>query len=109
MTLTEFHLERDDKILAATRRLIEREGLTSLTRDKIANEAGLSAASVSNYGLTSITNSPPPSEGYRTRILRGLMAQAVERSDVRMVRVGLVDGCLKADDLPAHLRKAVAA
>lgn len=106
MTLTEFHLDRDDKILAAARRIIENQGLSALTRDKIANEAGLSAASVSNYGLTSITNSPPPSEGYRARILRGLMAQAVERSDVRMVRVGLADGCLKVDALPNHLRKA---
>jgi len=46
MTLTEFHLDRDDKILAAARRIIENEGLSALTRDKVANEAGLSALAV---------------------------------------------------------------
>lgn len=109
MTVPEFHLDRDDKILAATKRIIEREGLSALTREKIADEAGLSIGSVSNYGLSSITNSPPPSEGYRARILRGLMQQAVDRADVKMVRVGLADGCLKLDALPDFLRKAVAA
>lgn len=107
--MTDFFMERDDKILAATKRIIEREGLSALTREKIADEAGLSIGSVSNYGLTSITNSPPPSEGYRARILRGLMKQAVDRGDVRMVQVGLADGCLKLDALPDFLRKAVAA
>ena len=107
--MTDFFMERDDKILAATKRIIEREGLSALTREKIADEAGLSIGSVSNYGLSSITNSPPPSEGYRARILRGLMQQAVERADVKMVRVGLADGCLKLDALPDFLRKAVAA
>lgn len=109
--MTDFFMERDDKILAATKRIIEREGLSALTREKIADEAGLSIGSVSNYGLSSITNSPPPgrANGYRARILRGLMQQAVERADVKMVRVGLADGCLKLDALPDFLRKAVAA
>lgn len=97
---------RDERTLEAARRIIERRGLSALTRDAIAEEAGVSPASVSNFGRTRISNGEHDRESYRSRILRALMRQAVRCGDVTMIRVGLVDGCLRAHEIPAHLRNA---
>lgn len=95
---------RDARTLAAAVRIVETRGLSGLTRDAIADEAGLSAASVSNFGRHRITNGDHDPLGYRTRILRAMMDQAIERADVRMIRIGLADGCLRKDDVPPHMR-----
>jgi hypothetical protein len=100
-------IERDARILAATKRLIAKRGIAYLTRTQIADEAGLAASSVSNYGLASITNGDNPEEGYKTRILRGLLADAIDRKDTAMIRTVLAaDGKITADAVPAFLRLA---
>lgn len=99
---------RDNRILAAARRIVENIGLSGLTREAIADEAAQSPASVSNFGRHRISNGDHAREGYRDRILRALMDEAMRADDVRMLRVGLADGCLKAGDVPERLREAVA-
>lgn len=97
---------RDDRVLNAAWAIVEARGVSGLTRDAIADEADLSPASVSNFGRTRISNGKHAREGYRSRILRALMTRAIEKGDVRMIRVGLVDGCLKPHDVPTPLRAA---
>lgn len=97
---------RDQRTLDAAKRIVETRGLSGLTRDAIADEANLSAASVSNFGRNRIINGDHIRVGYRSRILRALMDAAVEKADVRMIRVGLADGCLRSTDVPVHLRAA---
>lgn len=100
---------RDGRTLEAARAIIERNGLSALTRDYIAEVANVSPASVSNFGRTRISNGEHGREGYRSRILRALMADAIMRSDVKMLRIGLADGCLRPAELPPHLQRAVGA
>lgn len=97
---------RDERALEAAKRIVETRGLSALTRDAIAEEANLSAASVSNFGRTRISNGTHARVGYRSRILSALMDRAVENSDVKLIRIGLADGCLKPDALPVRLRSA---
>ena len=97
---------RDDRVLAAAWAIVEARGVSGLTRDAIADEADLSPASVSNFGRTRISNGKHAREGYRSRILRAMMEKAIASGDVRMIRVGLVDGCLRAADVPTPLRAA---
>lgn len=100
-------IERDVRILDATKRLIERRGVAYLSRALIADEAGLAASSVSNYGLASITNGANPEEGYKTRILRGLLDDAIERRDVDLIRTVLrADSRIDPSPVPAYLRTA---
>ena len=99
--------ERDQSILHAAGTIIRTQGLSSLTRDALAKATGLSAGSVSNFGLSSIQNSPNPSTGFRARVLSALMDDAIAAKDVALIRVGLVDGCLKAADVPAALREVM--
>lgn len=97
---------RDARTLAAATRIVETRGLSGLTRDAIADEARLSAASVSNFGRHRITNGVHDRTGFRLRILRAMMDAAIEKADMRMIRIGLADGCLRRDDVPMHLRGA---
>lgn len=97
---------RDESILDAAWTLVVERGLSSLTREAIAHLAGVSEASVSNFGRTSITNGPKPTTGYRQRVMRALMNQAIETGDTRMLRIGLADGCLRPEDVPVRLRGA---
>lgn len=100
---------RDERALEAACRIVETRGLSALTRDAIADEANLSPASVSNFGRHRISNGTHAREGYRTRILRAMMERAIEKSDIRMLRVGLADGCLKPDAIPVRLRAVAGA
>lgn len=95
---------RDERALDAACRIVETRGLSALTREAIAAEANLSPASVSNFGRHRISNGKHAREGYRTRILRAMMERAIEKSDIRMLRVGLADGYLKPDAIPVRLR-----
>lgn len=100
------NIERDTAILDGARRLIRAEGLDQLRRAKLAEYAGISPTSVNNFGRTSLstTTADPAEGGYRSRILRVLMAQAVIDRDIVLIGAGLADGCLRADDLDGELR-----
>lgn len=104
--IDERNAARDRRALDAACRIVETKGLSGLTREAIAHEADLSPASVSNFGRHRISNGEHSREGYRTRILRAMMDLAVEKGDVRMLRIGLADGCLKPDAIPMRLRAA---
>lgn len=95
---------RDRRILDASRRLIGRGGLRSLTRKAIAEEAEISPATVNNFGRTSTQRNYRPAEGYRERVLAALMADAIDKADIAMIRVGVADGCLRCEDVPEALR-----
>lgn len=99
--------KRDDAILDAAARVIERDGLSALTRDAVAEEANLSPASVSNFGRTRITNGTHDRSGYRARILHALMWRAIGTRNLSMIRIGLADGCLKRADLSDDLLVAI--
>lgn len=107
--IDERNILRDARILAAAREVIEQSGLSGMTRRAIAERARLSRAGVSNFGRTRLSNGDHDSEGYRSRIMRALMDDAIARSDMRMVQIGLADGCLRPDALPDHMRAAVGA
>ena len=98
--------ERDAAILDGARRLIRAEGLDQLRRQKLAQYAGISPTSVNNFGRTSLssTTADPAEGGYRERLLRVLMAEAVEKRDIVLIGAGLADGCLKAETLDGELR-----
>ena len=98
--------ERDAAILDGARRLIRAEGLDQLRRQKLAQYAGISPTSVNNFGRTSLssTTADPAEGGYRSRILKVLMAQAVADRDIVLIGAGLVDGCLQPDMLDGELR-----
>lgn len=98
--------ERDAAILDGARRLIRKEGLDQLRRAKLAHYAGISPTSVNNFGRTSLssTTADPADGGYRSRILKVLMKQAVTDRDIVLIGAGLVDGCLSADELDGELR-----
>lgn len=96
--------ERDAAILDGARRLIHTEGLGRMTRARLADYAGVSATSICNFGRSSLSTASFPSDGYRSRLLKALMADAVEQRDVKLVAAGLVDGCLLPADLTDELR-----
>lgn len=100
------NIERDAAILDGARRLIRKEGLDQLRRAKLAQYAGISPTSVNNFGRTSLssTTADPADGGYRSRILKVLMAEAVASRDIVLIGAGLVDGCLQPDMLDGELR-----
>lgn len=100
---------RDTRVLEAAERLIRARGISTLTREAIADVAGVSPTSVSNFGRTRITNGEPCGEGYRSRILRAVMDVAIERADLSMLRIGIYDGCLRPENLPDNLRAVIGA
>lgn len=104
--IDERNAARDQRALDAACRIVENKGLSALTREAIAHEADLSPASVSNFGRHRISNGSHSREGYRSRLLCAMMNRAVEQGDVRMLRIGLADGCLKPDAIPMRLRAA---
>ena len=103
--IDERNAQRDRKVLDAAYAILSTRGVSGLTRDAIAAQADLSPASVSNFGRARISNGTHAREGYRTRILSVIMERAVADGDVKTVRIGLVDGCLKARDVPTALRE----
>lgn len=97
---------RDARILAGTRRVISDVGLQGLTRRAIAAAANVKPATVSNFGRTNYKQTEKPVDGYRERILTALMADALEKADIAMIRVGIADGCLRSEEVPEALRAA---
>ncbi len=96
--------ERDTAILKAATQIIRDQGITALTRARVAEVAQISPASVSNFGRTSITNSAPPADGFKHRIMSALLDVAVRVDDLPMIRVGVVGGFLRREDLPDDVR-----
>lgn len=109
LEIDERNARRDERVLAAAAAIVSTHGLSGLTRDAIAEHANISPASVSNFGRHRISNGDHSDEGYRSRILRAMMNAALAADDVKTLRVGLADGCLKLDEVPMRLRSAVGA
>lgn len=99
--------ERDAAILDGAKRLIKERGLGQMTRARLADYAGVSPTSICNFGRSSLSTAPLAADGYRARLLKALMAQAVTDRDVVLIGAGLTDGCLRADDLPSELRAVI--
>ena len=86
--------ERDEAILDAVLALVERQGLAGLSRYAIAREAGISPASVSNFGLSSISRLMPPTAGFRGRIMKAIAERGVATGNAQMIRIGQIEGYL---------------
>lgn len=98
------NIERDAAILDGARRLIRERGLGQMTRARLADYAGVSPTSICNFGRSSLSTAPLAPDGYRARLLKALMEQAIADRDVVLIGAGLTDGCLRADDLTDELR-----
>lgn len=98
---------RDARILAAARRVINTDGMRGLKRIAIAAQANMAPGTISNFGRTAYKSDTNPTDGYRERVLSALMADAIDKADIAMIRVGVSDGCLRADEVPDGLRAAV--
>ena len=86
--------ERDEAILDAVLALVERQGLAGLSRYAIAREAGISPASVSNFGLSSISRLMPSTAGFRGRIMKAIAERGVATGNAQMIRIGQIEGYL---------------
>lgn len=98
---------RDARILAAARKVIAAGGMRGLSRANLAAEANMAAGTISNFGRTAYKSDTNPTTGYRERVLAALMADAIDRADIGLIRAGVADGCLKGDEVPEGLRAAV--
>lgn len=98
---------RDARILAAARKVIAADGMRGLSRASLAHEANMAAGTISNFGRTAYKADTNPTTGYRERVLAALMADAIDRADIGLIRAGVADGCLKGDEVPEGLRAAV--
>lgn len=98
---------RDRRIMAAARRVVMTRGLKFFNRAAIAAEANTKPATINNFGRTVYSENYNPTDGYRERILSGLMAEAIDKADIAIIRVGIADGCLRGEDVPIGLRAAV--
>jgi AcrR family transcriptional regulator len=95
--IDERNAARDERVLTAARAIVTSDGLSALTRETIAQEAGVSPASVSNFGRSRISNGDHSREGYRTRIMDALMVQALDEQNDRLIAIGVADGFLTVD------------
>lgn len=86
--------ERDEAIIAAVMALVERQGLAGLSRYVIAKEAGISPASVSNFGLSSMSRLQPSTAGFRARIMKAIAERGAATGNAKMIRIGQVEGYL---------------
>ena len=86
--------ERDEAIIEAVMRLIDRQGLAGLSRYVIAKEAGISPASVSNFGLSSMSRLRPRTADFRGRIMKAIAERGVATGDAQMIRIGQIEGYL---------------
>jgi AcrR family transcriptional regulator len=98
---------RDARILAAARRVIAATGMRGVSRAALAREANMASGTISNFGRTKYKADTNPTEGYRERVLAALMADAVDKADIGLIRAGVADGCLSTDVVPEGLRAAV--
>lgn len=86
--------ERDEAIIEAVMRLVDRQGLAGLSRYVIAQEAGISPASVSNFGLASMSRLQPRTAGFRGRIMKAIAERGVATGNAQMIRIGQIEGYL---------------
>lgn len=99
--------ERDRRILTAARDLAVRVGLRGITRQAVADLAGMSVGSVSNYGRTRITNGGhAKGRAVMDTIRDALVARAVTDGDLVLLRMGLADQHPGALAAPEQLRVA---
>lgn len=82
--------DRDVRILAAAHDIAVLDGLSALTRERIARTAGLSPASVSNFQQWSLTRDRQgPGGPIVPRVVTALLERAVTDGDLRLVAMGL--------------------
>lgn len=86
--------ERDEAIIEAVMRLIDKQGLAGLSRYVIAKEAGISPASVSNFGLSSMSRLQPRTAGFRGRIMKAIAERGIATGNAQMIRIGQIEGYL---------------
>lgn len=101
--IDERNMLRDSRILEAARSILLKRGLAFLTRDAIADQANVSAASVSNFARHRITNGSHDSLGYRQRIMTALLNDALAANDIAIIRICVADGSVSRDTLPGNI------
>lgn len=101
---------RDNAVLAAMLALSKRHGYANVTRGQVAEASGLSAASVSNFGRTQITNGDHPrGDPIMPRLREAAMRRAVETGDLELIAQGLASRHPVALSAPEQLRIAALA
>lgn len=99
--------DRDRRILIAARELALRHGLRGITRQAVAELAGMSVGSVSNYGRARIINGGhAKGRAVMDTIRDALVDQAVAGGDLVLLRMGLADQHPVALAAPEQLRVA---
>lgn len=108
MTIDPRNLSRDDRILAAAVRLSVQHGYRNITRQQLADEAGVSPTSVSNFQRSQITNGdhPPRKRGVMYDVRDALMQRAVDTGNLTVLAQGLADRHPAALAAPEQLRIA---
>ena len=109
MQIDERNMTRDAAILDAAGALTVAHGLAGFSRGHLATAAGMSRAGVSNYGRVQLTNGPQGTAGVLNRIRADLMAAAVERGDLALLRAGIAACHPVALAAPDELRIAAVA
>lgn len=90
--------------------LARRDGYVNVTRGMVAQAAGVSQASVSNYGRRRITNGDHPrGEPIMPRLRDALMRHAVETGDLTVLAQGIANRHAIALEAPEQLRAAAMA
>jgi hypothetical protein len=98
---------RDAAILAAARTLALDVGLHGMTRAALAERSGLSAASVSNFGITSVSTLRHGEHGpIVLRVVEALMRHAVDTGDLPLVAAGIAARHPVALGAPEQMRIA---
>jgi AcrR family transcriptional regulator len=97
--IDERNKERDAKVLDAAYHLLRTKGLSAFTRDAVAEAAGVSPASVSNFGRTRITNGTHRDGKYRPRLMRAVMDRAWQTDDRLVLMMGVAEGIIRPDEV----------
>ena len=102
--------DRDERILTAAASLVRANGLHALTRESIAQAAGMAAGSVSNFGQWSLSTTRLGLSGpVIPRVVEALMKRAVESGDLELLAMGIAAAHPIARDAPYELRVAAMA
>jgi hypothetical protein len=102
--------DRDERILTAAADLVRAGGLHALTREAIAQAAGMAAGSVSNFGQWSLSTTRLGLAGpVIPRVLDALMQRAVDTGDLELLAMGIAGAHPIARAAPDALRLAAIA
>lgn len=101
--------QRDERVLLAAVALARSVGYRRVTRQAIADHAGLAAGSVSNYGRTRMTNGDHASSRAMDDVRTAVLQWAVDNGDLHLVAQGLADRHPAVLAAPEALRVAAIA